>query len=98
MSASEVSVFDTITELHVPGRVIATVSKKTRQSSAILGLGNGITELDAKITGSRLPTSMQVLPCIMWHIESGVQEGHSRFQTDTFTDCCILCKSQYSSD
>jgi len=81
MSASEVSVFDTITELHVPGRVIATVSKKTRQSSAIFGLGNGITELDAKITGSRLPTSMQVLRCLMWHIESGVQEGRTRFQS-----------------
>ena len=41
MSDSEVTVADGITEL--PGRVIETVSEKTRQSSAIFGLGNGIT-------------------------------------------------------
>lgn len=79
MSASEVSVVEAITLL--PGPVTATVSKKTRQSSAIFGFGNGITELDAKITGSRLPTSMQVLRCLMWHIETGVRESRTRFQS-----------------
>jgi len=39
ISDSEVTVADAVTEL--PGRVIATVSKKTRQSSAICGVGNG---------------------------------------------------------
>jgi hypothetical protein len=57
------------------------LQKKTRHASAVFGLGNGITELDAKITGSRLPTSMQVLRCLMYHIKNGVHESRTRFQS-----------------
>ena len=43
------------------------------------GVGNGRTELDAKVTCSRLPLSMQVFHRLVWHIESGVQEGVLNF-------------------
>jgi len=76
MSDSEVTVADARTEL--PGRVIATVSKMTRQSSAIFGVGNGLTELDAKVTCSQLPLSTHVFRRSIWHIESGVQGGRTR--------------------
>ena len=33
----------------------------TQRSSALFGMGRGIMKEDAKITGSRLPTSSQVL-------------------------------------
>ena len=55
--------------------------KKIRNTSAVFGLGNRITELDAKITGAWLPTSMQVLRCLSYHIENGVHERHTRFQS-----------------
>jgi len=59
MCDSEISAADTITEL--PGRVIATVSKKTRQSSEIFGLGNGTTELDAKKSASYINAGLAPL-------------------------------------
>ena len=78
MSNSEIALVETVP---IAGPVSVTESKKTRQSSAIFAVGNGITELDSKITGARLPTSMQVLRCLMWHIETGVQESRTRFQS-----------------
>ena len=43
----------------------------TRQTSTIFGLGSKITAEDSTITGSRLPTSSQVLRCLMYHLADG---------------------------
>jgi len=41
-------------------------------------LGDGITEADGTITGSRLPTSRQVLRCLMYHYQQGIPENKTR--------------------
>lgn len=61
----------------------ASLSKKTpptRQSSTIFGLGNKITAEDSTITGSRLPTCLQVLRCLMHHLAEGVHENCTRWE------------------
>ncbi|ELT90425.1 hypothetical protein CAPTEDRAFT_197441 [Capitella teleta] len=40
----------------------------TRKEKEIFGLGPGLSKADAVITGSQLPTSMQVLRCLMYHL------------------------------
>ena len=37
----------------------------TRRAKSVFGLGKGINDDDSQITGSRLPTSRQVLRCMM---------------------------------
>ena len=56
------------------------IKYSTRQSSAVFGLGNAITEEDSNITGSRLPTCEQVLRCLMYHIQEGAVENLTRWQ------------------
>ena len=47
--------------------------KKTRKTNEVLGiLGGGLTDEDATIKCSKLPTSNQVLRCIMYHTQSGL--------------------------
>jgi len=41
-------------------------ARKTRNENHIFGLGPGITEAEADITGSHLPTR-QVLRCLIYH-------------------------------
>lgn len=52
----------------------------TRKSSAVFGLGSGVTKEDAKITGSRLPTSSQVLRCMIHHLNEGLPENRTRWE------------------
>ena len=52
----------------------------TRTSSALFGLGRGITKEDAKITGSRPPTSSQVLRCMMYHLNEGSSANRTRWE------------------
>ena len=48
----------------------------TRKAAEFFGLGKGINVTDSDITGSRLPTSRQVLRCLMFHIqEDGPNNG-----------------------
>lgn len=52
-----------------------TISKHaTRSASTIWGLGSGITEDDAVITGCRLPSCRQVLRCMLFYMTRD-QEG-----------------------
>jgi len=83
-----------------PGVVTVKVSRNTRKSSEIFGLGSGITVLDAKITGSRLPSSMQVLRCLMWHIQTGVRESRTRFQSAkmVLSQLIIFYEKAHSND
>ena len=53
---------------------------KTRKASDVFGLGPGITKDDAVITGSRLPSAMQVLRCMMYHISNGSTQNVTKFQ------------------
>lgn len=52
----------------------------TRLSSTIFGLGSGITEEDSVITGSRLPTNLQVLRCLMYHIQEGTHINRTKWE------------------
>jgi len=57
---------------------MAKVAKKariTREAAVIFGLGAGITEEDAEITGCRLPTNKQVIRCYMFHKLEGSSQG-----------------------
>ncbi|KAG8171349.1 hypothetical protein JTE90_007601 [Oedothorax gibbosus] len=53
----------------------------TRMSSTIFGLGSGITEEDCTITGSRLPTNLQVLRCLMYHLQEGVRINRTKWES-----------------
>ena len=53
---------------------------RTRNTSTIFGLGEGITEADGTITGSRLPSSRQVLCCLLYHYQQGIPESKTRTQ------------------
>ena len=53
---------------------------RTRNTSTIFGLGEGITEADGTITGSRLPSSRQVLRCLLYHYQQGIPESKTRTQ------------------
>ena len=44
-------------------------------------LGCKVTNDDAKITGSRLPTSLQVLRCLMYHLDEGACVNRTRWQS-----------------
>ena len=52
---------------------ILLLKMTTRQATEIYGLGSGITEADSDITGAKLPTSMQVLRCMMYHVRNTSQ-------------------------
>jgi len=54
--------------------------KKTRKSSEVFGLGCQISKDDEQITGSRLPTCLQVLRCLMYHVCDGTSESRSRWE------------------
>ena len=49
-------------------KLITLITPGTRTAKSIFGLGKGITDDDAQITGSRLPTRRQVLRCAKYHI------------------------------
>lgn len=53
----------------------------TRHSSNIFGLGNKINSDDSKIKGSKLPTNLQVLRCMMYHIEEGLHENRTKWKS-----------------
>lgn len=52
----------------------------TRRSSVLFLLGNGITKEDTKITDSRRPNSLQVLRCMMYHLNEGLLENRTRWE------------------
>jgi len=54
--------------------------KETRQSAEVFGMGAGITQADADITGSRLPTNNQVLRCYMFHQREGLQLNRTKYE------------------
>lgn len=53
----------------------------TRKSTTVFGLGSGITESDANISGSRLPTCRQVLRCMMFHIQNEGSEKRKKLES-----------------
>ena len=55
----------------------------TQRSVNVFGHGCMVTKDDAKITGSRLPTSLQVLRCLMYHLDEGacVNRRPTRWQS-----------------
>src|SRR6218665_2045807 len=53
----------------------------TRRSLNVFGLGCKVTNDDAKITGSRLPTSLQVLRCLIYHLDEGACVNRTRWQS-----------------
>jgi len=63
-------------------------AKKTRQSCEIFGLGSKINKDDEEITGSRLPSCLQVLRCLMFHVGDGTSESRSRWEAAKL----VLCK------
>lgn len=52
---------------------------QTRNASEIFALGHSITEDDAEITGSRLPTALQVLRCLVFHIQNGYSTNKTKW-------------------
>lgn len=61
---------------------------RTRQSTELFGLGPAISSNDAKITGCRLPSNLQVLRCMMYHCNMAANDKRpgsvgatSRFST-----------------
>lgn len=56
-------------------------ARKTRESTAVFGLGAGITEKDEDITGCRLPTNEQVIRCFMFHRCEGSEPGTASNRT-----------------
>jgi len=50
----------------------------------VYGLGSSITKDYSIINGSRLPTSLQVLRCLMYHLDEGVNEKHTRWESAKF--------------
>ena len=57
-----------------------TTPPKTRKVAEIFGLGPGITVLDEKLTGAKLPTNRQVLRCLLYHIEDGLGDNLTKTQ------------------
>ena len=53
-------------------------SKRTRHE--IFGLGESLTDDDRSISGCRLPTSLQVLRCVMFHLKEGLTERRTKFE------------------
>lgn len=62
------------------GETSTPTAKKTRKSCEVFGLGSKISKDDEQITGSRLPTCLQVLRCLMYHIGDGTKESRSRWE------------------
>ena len=74
-------------------------AKVTHKTAEIFGLGSGITDSDAEITGSRLPTCRQVLRSLMYHLRKGVSEPRTRIEAaKSCQSSSILWKSKHSSD
>lgn len=63
---------------------------KTRQSGSIFGLGNAITEADSNITGIRLPTCRQVLRCMMYHVQDGIQISRTKYEAAKIVHAKVL--------
>ena len=63
----------------------------TRKKKQVFGLGDGITENDKQITGSRLPTARQVLRCLMYHVKDGSSKKVKK------RDCAKLVLSKVST-
>src|ERR1044072_832550 len=55
-------------------------STKTRKSSTVFGIGRKISDEDANINGCRLPTSNQVLRCLMYHLNDGASMNRTRWE------------------
>src|SRR5271157_3080621 len=56
--------------------------KATRKSAVIFGLGSKITAEDAEITGARLPTALQVLRCMKYHLnDGGTRENRTKWES-----------------
>ena len=53
----------------------------TRRSSTVFGLGIKITEEDTKINGSRLPTSRQVMRCLIYHLNEDGHKNRTRWES-----------------
>jgi hypothetical protein len=51
---------------------------RTRQKAVVFGIGDGITNADADITGSRLPTGNQVLRCYMFYQGDGLSINRTK--------------------
>lgn len=64
-------------------------AKKTRKSTEVFGLGCKISKDDEQITGSRLPTCLQVLRCLMYHIGDGTTESRSRWEAAKLVFCKV---------
>ena len=60
------------------GTEVKEAMAKTRKSTDIFGLGPGINDNDANITGSKLPNEMQVLRCMLFHIKNGSSENRTQ--------------------
>ena len=56
----------------------------TRNAKSVFGIGAGITDADAEITGSRLPTSRQVLRCYMIYQDQGLRLRQTQLDTAKF--------------
>lgn len=69
-----------VEETEVPALAMRAAAT-TRQSSTIYGLGNAVTKDDGEITGSRLPTSRQVLRCMMHHVQEGASTKQTRWES-----------------
>ena len=53
----------------------------TRRSTAIFGLGSGLSDDDSIIMGSRLPTCRQILKCMMWHVHHGTAKNKTKWES-----------------
>ena len=71
----------TTTQTLTPFSSAQKCTRKTRQSATIFGLGNAITTKDSMLTGARLPTSRQVLRCLMFYVQEGASENRTKWQS-----------------
>lgn len=52
----------------------------TRNQMDIFGIGSAVTESDAFITGSRLPTSRQILRSVLFHLNDGASINRTKYE------------------
>lgn len=52
----------------------------TTTRNKIFGLGDAVTKCDGEITGSRLPTALQILRSIIFHLEDGYSENRTKYE------------------
>jgi len=53
---------------------------RTRNATVTFGLGKSISQKHAEITGAKLPTSWQVLRCMMWHLQESPCKKRSKWE------------------